>query len=325
MLRFAALATILLTLAGSVTAAEEKKYDPNKTYLVIHSDDAAMCHSVNVAMMQSFEAGTITSASCMVPCPWFPEWAAWAKEHPEYDFGIHLTLNCEWGEYKWGPVAGRENVPSLCDEKGYLLRSDKDTIARAVLSEVETELRAQIERAKAFGMEVTHLDPHVGTLLERPDMTEIYVNLGIEYGIPVLFSSNLLGKKEVPEEFVGLTEGRNEQLLAALNRNNLPAFDAIMMMYEDFTLQERIAKYADYVRSLKPGFHELIVHCGIGNEELKAVTGNWEVRDTDFHALQDPGFRDEIKKLGIELISFEDFHKLGVQRLEIEKKNAGRN
>src|SRR6202051_5099178 len=137
------------------TLVEQLGYPPGTKLLVVHADDLGETHSVNAAAIKALEGGTINSASLMVPCPWFPEIADYAKSHPDADLGLHLTLTSERVYYRWGPVAPRDKVPSLVDANGYFHLNWTET-AHIDAKEVELELRAQIERALAMGVRPTH-------------------------------------------------------------------------------------------------------------------------------------------------------------------------
>jgi len=144
------------------TVQERLGYPASARLLVIHADDFGMNHSVNRAISEALEKGWVTSASIMVPCPWFPEVVRFAATHPQMDLGVHQTLDSEWHDFRWGPVSPRDKVPSLLDDDGYF-PPDRDDVARnAEPAEVESELRAQIDRALKMGIHVTHLDSHMG-------------------------------------------------------------------------------------------------------------------------------------------------------------------
>jgi predicted glycoside hydrolase/deacetylase ChbG (UPF0249 family) len=145
-----------------------------------------MSHSTNLAAIEMLEKGAVSSASIMMPCPWVSEFAEYARKHPEKDLGLHLTLTSEWRNYRWGPVAARDKVTNLVDPSGFLWRSVAEVAMRASPEEIETELRAQIEKAKRMGIRFTHFDTHMGTLYARPDYFEVFEKLGREYGIPIL-------------------------------------------------------------------------------------------------------------------------------------------
>ncbi len=279
-----------------------------KRYVIIHADDAGMCHSVNRATVDALERGTVSSASIMVPCPWFSEFAAYAAAHPEADFGIHLTLNAEWNHYRWGPVSPRDKVPSLVDEHGYLWSNVGQVVAHAKAEEVELELRAQIERALSFGVPVTHLDPHMGAVVSRPDLARIYIKLGLEYKIPVLFVRAKPGD-EIARRYPGVIK-----MAKQLEQQGMPVLDAMYQFYTRGTLQSRREKYLDTLRSLPPGVSEIIIHCGYNDEELRAVTSSAPIRDTDRAIFMDPDVVKEIKEMNIEVIGWKDFQQLRFDR-----------
>src|SRR6267154_5385619 len=151
---------LLIYLAGALLDAraqdvgkslsEKLGFARDAKLLIIHADDVGMTHSVNVATIKALDTGLVNSASLMVPCPWFPEIADYAKSHPDTDFGLHLTLTSERVYYRWSPVAAADKAPSLVDANGYF-HHDWEHNVHVNPKDVEVELRAQIQRALAMG------------------------------------------------------------------------------------------------------------------------------------------------------------------------------
>ena len=144
---------------------------------IIHADDLGVSHSENIASIKAMEEGAVNSASIMVPCPWFPEIATYAKSHPEMDFGLHLTLTSEWKYYKWRPLTSYSEVKGLVDENNFFHEGWTGVRENASAQEVEKELRAQVEMAKKFGINITHLDSHMFSVFSKPKYVEVYKKL----------------------------------------------------------------------------------------------------------------------------------------------------
>ena len=307
---------IFAALVGSVCALSEtgcgQSPERSKRSLIIHADDAGMSHSVNLATIEGLEKGVVTSVSILVPCPWFGEFAAYAKQHPEKDYGVHLTLTSEWELYRWGPVAPRDKVPSLVDPQGYLWRDNDPVVAQVRLNEAETELRAQIDRAREFGVPLSHLDTHMGTLLCRPDLLELYVNLGIEYKLPIMFSRQATDVRH-QMAYPGL-RGHAQQVLDELDHNHMPVLASVLMFYEDGEHATRVRRYLDAFRRMPDGTNQLIVHCGVANPELTAITTSAHLRDSDRRFVTDPDVKAALKSLDISLTSWKQFQSATAHR-----------
>lgn len=179
----------------SAVAGYSQSSTKEKKSILIRCDDIGMCHSVNVAAKQVLETGMPVSMSVMVPCPWFSEAAEMLKQYQNVSIGIHLTLNSEWKQYRWGPVAGAGTVPSLVDSAGSFFPSRSKLFGNnPKLSEIETELRAQIEKAKDAGLKIDYLDYHMGAAVQTPETRAIVEKLAAEYKLGI---SRYFGENEI--------------------------------------------------------------------------------------------------------------------------------
>lgn len=156
--------------------------------LIIHEDDLGGSHGANMAFVELWNRGLVTCGSVMVPCPWYPEMAEIARQHPEMDVGVHLTLNSEWSHFRWRPLTGVKDN-GLCDADGFFWKRVSDA-RKADPVAVEAELRAQIETALAAGIDVTHLDAHMGTAYQ-PEFLGIFVKLGRDYRLPICITRDM--------------------------------------------------------------------------------------------------------------------------------------
>lgn len=176
------------SFSQSQTVAERLGYPRDSKLLIIHADDLAVAHSEDIASFDALNKHAVTSASIMVPCPWLTEVAEYAKQHPDADLGLHLTLTSEWATYRWGPVASKNEVPSLIDTNGYLWPETEPGKQHIKADEAEREIRTQIEKAISMGIHPTHVDSHMGMLFERPDLFAVYVKVAREYKLPFSLS-----------------------------------------------------------------------------------------------------------------------------------------
>jgi len=149
-------------------------------------DDIGMNHSVNLALEQVAKTGLPFSATVLFACPWYQEAVEILKKYPHVAVGVHLALNSEWRDYRWGPVLGMGGVPSLVDSVGYFLPSTRAFLASKYdLSEVERELSAQVERAMRSGLKISFIDAHMGMAWATPQLREVTERVAKKYGLGI--------------------------------------------------------------------------------------------------------------------------------------------
>jgi hypothetical protein len=285
--------------AQTKTIAERLGYAPDAKLLVVHADDLAVAHSIDAASFEALDKNAVTSASIIVPCAWLNEVAAYAKEHPDADLGLHLALTSEWKIYRWGPVESKDKVPSLLDPSDYLWPETLPAVQHLKADEAEREIRAQVERAMAAGIHPTHLDSHMGVLFARADLFAAYAKIAHEYHLPFLAALVLGDPLKIQSQLHESDFVVNTVIIAnpSVQPGNWKRF------------------YGDAIRNLKPGLSEMIVHLGHDDAELQAVTidhpdygSAWRQRDFDY--VTSPEFKKVLEENHIVLVKWRDLQKL---------------
>ena len=304
-LRNLAAASLILCFAAgdgcaqNKTLAERLGYPADSKLLIVHADDLAVAHSVDTASFDALNKNAVTSASIMVPCAWITEVAFYAKEHPDADLGLHLTLTSEWKTYRWGPVSSSDKVASLFDPSGYLWPETPAAALNLKTAEAEREIRAQIDRAIALGIHPTHVDSHMGVLFSKPELFAVYVKVAHEYNLPFLALRIL----NAPAEFFSSLSDKDVIL------------DSVIMANPSVHSNEWRNFYVHAVKNLKPGLTEMIVHLGHDDAELQAVTldhpdfgSAWRQRDYDI--VTSPEFRKALDENHVIPVKWKDLRKL---------------
>jgi len=278
--------------------AQKLGFSEDTKLLIIHADDAGLSHSENMATIKSLEKGIVNSYSIMVPCPWFYEMAVFAKNNPRFDNGIHLTLTCEWENYKFGPVLPIKEVPSLVDENGYFYKKREQLRKSASAQDVKKELRAQIEKAINFGLKPTHIDSHMYSVGASPEFFQIYRDLGKEYNLPIMISSQLM-------EMVGLNPDQ------IINNGDLTIEKAHFGIFEYFESGKLSDYYSKVFENLVSGLNIVLIHPAFDDNEMKGITLNHpnfgsEWRQIDFDSFTSPENMAKLKESDIELITWND-------------------
>src|SRR5512147_1703745 len=278
--------------------------------VIIHTDDIGMCHASLEAFKDLWKFGTVTSGAVMVPCPWFPAVAQMCRANPEIDMGVHATLNAEWESYRWGPVSTRDPESGLLDADGYFNQWHQAVYDNAKPEAVDREVNTQIERALAAGIDITHVDSHMGTIM-NPKFIQSYIKSAASRLLP-----NMLPRMDAKGmDMVELSPEEKhlyEPLIQQFEKMGIPMLDGIVSMPLDQpTGQMEIAK--DLLGNLPVGITHFIFHPSIDTVELRSIAPDWESRVTNYNTFMS----DELKKF----IEGEDIKPIGYRQI----RNAMRN
>ncbi len=271
-------------------------YPDEARLLIINADDFGMCHSVNEAIFRALKNGVLRSTTLMVPCPWALHAMHFLADHPEFPFGIHLTVISDWVHYRWGPLTPKAKVPSLINQAGHFYNFEQmpEFLAHVNLNELEMEFRAQIEAVLSAGLKPTHLDWHALRLRisnNRADIFDVILKLAREYGLALRVAG--------------------ESAIEKVQSQGLPTNDYHFL--DSYLLDpiDKWARYGQMLRELPTGLSEWALHPGLDTPELLAIEpeGN-HIRQTDFDFLMSPEAKDIVREEGIILLDYRVLQKV---------------
>lgn len=291
-------------------------------YLIINADDFGMCRAGNLAVFDLLKSGGITSSTIMAPCSWAPEACKFAKENPQFAIGVHLTLTSEWSNYRWAPVSA-SNTDSLRDEDGYMFKESDEVEKNVDIDEVETEIRAQIERLKKLGLTPSHLDNHMGSLYGietgRFELLNLVLDIAGEYGLPFRFpgtftddqlSNTMLDIKIDKNVIMGIFD----KITAYAKSRGVITPDYLIPGEWTGPQKDSYENYREYIyelyKTFPEGVTETYIHPALECDELKGTSSVWERRVWEYKLFSDPKTKQHIESCGIKLINYRDLAEM---------------
>lgn len=287
---------------------EKLGYSPQDRLLIVNADDFGMCHSGNLAIRDLLGEGVISSATVMVPCPWSLEAARIAAGNPAFDVGIHLTFTSEWETYKWGPVAHNGASDSLVTAFGHFPQTSLEVEKRATPEQVKAEIRAQVERGIAMGIDPTHLDNHMGSLYgiaSGRDFLEETLDICEEYRLPYRFP-RYLGTQwsAMPDPLKAMHAAR----VQSADRRGVVLIDYLdglsFQLEEGETYPVLKQKMEHKLRTMQPGVTEMIIHPFYDTDELKAIMPHHAKRQMEYELFRDDDIKRVLQEENIKLINW---------------------
>lgn len=290
-------------------------------YLIINADDFGMCKAHNLATVDLFNRGAITSATVMAPCPFASSAVKFAAMHPELSVGVHLTTTSEWKSYRWGPLS--KNATSMVDSDGCFFRNSSDFASYAKKSEVEEELVRQIEALRSMGLVPSHLDNHMGSLYGVTNgdfgLLELVICIAGRYGLPFRFP-----KKITKDSFtngtldIQVSPDVVEEYLCHILRlaENYGVLMPDYLVPGDWKgpQDQSYENFREYIyemyRSFENGVTETYIHPAVECDEIKEITPFWHRRVWEYKLFSDPMTLDFVHSNGIKLIGYRELQKI---------------
>ena len=268
---------------------------------IIHADDVGMCQASIQAFAELDAFGLVSCGAVMVPCPWFPKAAEYAREHPQTDLGLHLTLTSEWQHYRWGAVAHLDQSSGLLDEEGFFHHRSAQVQQNADPASARLEMLAQLQRAKNFGLHLSHIDTHMGAVI-HPKFLQAYIELAVTNCLPIMLprmDENAILALGYDSQIAAL----GAQAIRHLEDTGFPLLDHLHQMPLDKP-DNRLERTKAAFDALKPGITHFIIHPAVDTPELRAITPDWRGRVADYQTFLSEDLRSYLKQTGVQVIGY---------------------
>jgi predicted glycoside hydrolase/deacetylase ChbG (UPF0249 family) len=287
---------------------KELGFAPDDRVVILHADDVGMCQSSLTAFAELVDVGLVSSGAVMVPCPWFPSVAAYCRATPGVDLGVHLTLTSEWDSYRWGPISTRDPASGLLDDEGYLHRRSEGVQTHGDAAAVQREMEAQVARALATGLDVTHLDTHMGAVAHAKFVAG-YVQLALQLRLPAMIPRlDEAGWRAFGMD--GEMAALAARFVAELEAQGMPLIDHLASLPLEEDPGDRLALARQELDALPPGLTHFIIHPAADTPELRAITRSWRSRVADYEVFRRPEMKTWVREEGVHVVGYRALRRL---------------
>ncbi|MFW9949019.1 MAG: polysaccharide deacetylase family protein [Candidatus Thorarchaeota archaeon] len=286
---------------------EKLGFETTDKVVILHIDDVGFSHASNVATFECLDFGVASCGSAIVPAPWFLETASICRKNPSYDIGVHITLTCEYELYRWRALSSIDPKTGLLDSERSLWRTSEEAIGRITTQAAEVEMRAQVQMAIDNGIDVTHIDTHMGTVM-APKFLPSYLKVARDFNVPAFLPR--VSRSELEARGLGSLADFYLKLIDSLEKKGTSLIDNIITETMGDS-PNKTEYYCNLFKELKPGITHFLFHPAKMSPELNAIvpeTAKW--RDLDYQAFIDPKLKECVKKLDLKIIGYREIREV---------------
>jgi len=292
---------------SKLSLIEKLGFETSDKVVSFHIDDVGFSHASNLASFECLDFGVASCGSVIVPAPWFLEAASICRNNSQYDIGVHLTLTCEYDLYRWRALSSVNTDSGLLDSEKSLWRTTEEAIANINPKAAEIEMRTQVQTALAIGIDITHIDTHMGTVMD-PKFLPFYLKIAREFKIAAFLPR--VSREDLEAAGLGNLADVYLKMFDKIEESGTPILDHMIIdtMGES---RNKTDYYCKRFSEIKPGITHFLFHAAKMSPELNAITpdsASW--RDLDYHAFIDPKIKDCVEKYNLKIIGYREIRDI---------------